>query len=114
MKKILIILVLSFILCGCNNKDIAVKDEINDENEYIIVDVRTKEEYEESHLEGAINIPYDIIEISNLDKNKTIYVYCKSGKRSSMAYKKLSNLGYNVFDLGAINEINSKKEELYN
>lgn len=111
MKKFLIILVLSLMLCGCNkNKGSKTIEEIMKENEYIIVDVRTKEEYEEGHIVDAINIPYNVIENSDLDKNKIIFVYCKSGKRSSVAYNTLTNLGYNVYDLGAFSEIDLPKE----
>ena len=77
-------------------------DEIIKENNYIIVDVRTKEEYSQGHVVDAINIPYDELD-SSLDKNKTIIVYCQSGKRSSQAGKLLIEGGYkNVYDLGAI------------
>ena len=76
MKKILIILVLSLMMCGCNttSKNEEIKN-LMKENEYIIVDVRTKEEYQQSHIEGAINIPYDEInEEVSLDKEKLIFI----------------------------------------
>lgn len=64
----------------------------------IFVDVRSKQEYEEGHLNGAINIPlYDIgNNVSTIlkDKKEEIIVYCKSGVRSKKAKKKLENLGY--------------------
>lgn len=110
MKKILIILILSFMLCGCNNKETKTIEEIMKKNNYIIVDVRTNEEYNQGHVVDALNIPYDVIENSNLDKTKTIFVYCKSGNRSNIAYNKLSNLGYDVYDLGAFNDIDLPKE----
>ncbi len=113
MKKILIILTI-ILLTGCGNKkEIATQtlDQIIESNNYQIVDVRTKEEYDEGHVKGAINIPYDEIdENTNLNKNKTIMVYCKSGKRSSIAYNTLKNLGYDVYDLGAYSSINLEKE----
>lgn len=112
MKKILLLLGLCLIFSGCNNtsnnEDI---EKIMAENEYIIVDVRTKEEYEESHISGAINIPYDEITNNNiLDKDKVIFVYCRSGARSEIAFSTLTNLGYTVYDLGAFSEINLPKE----
>jgi phage shock protein E len=104
MKKIIIV-ILCLILFGCNNKSL-----INTDNS-IIIDVRTKEEYNLGHIVNAINIPYDEInEDITLDKTKTIYVYCKSGTRSNIAYTKLSDLGYDVVDLGAFDKINMEKE----
>jgi len=112
MKKIIIIICLSILLCGCKN--ISKEDNIKklmSENDYVIVDVRTREEYNESHIVEAINIPYDEINESiKLDKNKLIFVYCKSGNRSSIAYNTLNDLGYNVYNLGAYSEINLEKE----
>lgn len=112
MKKLLLVLSISLILCGCS--DTSKRDEIEtimEENEYIIVDVRTEEEYEEIHVAGAINIPYDEIgESSNLDKDKIIFVYCRSGARSEKAFNTLTNLGYTVYDLGALSEIDLPKE----
>ena len=57
--------------------------------------------------DDAINIPVDnIVENANkLDKNKTIIVYCKSGKRSASAYTTLKGLGFKVYDLGAYESI---------
>ena len=73
----------------------------------ILLDVRTKQEFNEGHLNGAIVIPYyDISKsIKSLVPNKEqeIIVYCKSGNRSSQALEKLESLGYsNVYDLGSI------------
>lgn len=114
MKKIIIILLSILLLIGCNNKEETnTLEEILKENNYIIVDVRTKEEYDTSHVVDSINIPYDTIDENiDLDKSKTIMVYCKSGKRSSIASETLENLGYNVLDLGAFDSINLDKEWL--
>lgn len=112
MRKIVIIVILVFMLCGCNNT--SGKLDINklmQENEYIVIDVRSKEEYADSHVVGAINIPYDQInEDSNLDKDKIIFVYCMSGARSEIAFDNLSNLGYTVYDLGAFSKVDLPKE----
>lgn len=115
MKKITLVLILLlslFTIVGCttNMKSNQLQD-ILDKNNYIIVDVRTKEEYDESHVKGSINIPYDEIdENTNLDKSKTIIVYCRSGNRSSKAYNNLKSLGYDVYDLGAFDKITLEKE----
>lgn len=112
MKKILIVLGLCLVLCGCSGASSTKElESIMAEKEYIIIDVRTKEEYEESHIVEAINIPYDEIdENTNLDKNKNIFVYCKSGNRSEVAFNTLTNLGYTVYDLGSFDEIDLPKE----
>ena len=106
MKKVVIILLSILIVGGCSNK---VKDELQtiiDENNYIIVDVRTQEEYDEGHIKDSLNIPYDTInENTELDKSKTILVYCRSGKRSSIAKSNLETLGYKVYNLGAYESI---------
>lgn len=67
-----------------------------------IIDVRSQQEYEEGHLEGAINIPYYEIKRRkiNLDKGKEIVVYCEKGSRSRTAYRILKKFGYkNVYSL---------------
>lgn len=112
MKRFLTILILSLMLFGCNgiSKEKSVY-EIMAENEYIIIDVRTEEEYEESHLKEAINIPYDEIDKDiNIDKKIVVFVYCRSGARSSIAFNTLTNLGYTVYDLGAFDSIDLPKE----
>ena len=70
----------------------------------MIIDVRSRQEYKEDHLDGAISIPeYEIrkkIENRIPDKNKSIVVYCSSGGRSKKAQKLLKKLGYNhVYNL---------------
>ena len=110
MKKILLI-ISCLLVCGCGNSKMEEMKKIMEENEYVIVDVRTIDEYNEEHVAGAINIPYDQINTNtNLDKNKVIFVYCKSGARSEVAFNSLSTLGYSVYDLGGIAEIDLPKE----
>ena len=61
----------------------------------VILDVRTKEEFEEGHIANAININVEsdtfLSEIAKLDKSKTYAVYCRSGRRSADAVAKMSN-----------------------
>lgn len=81
--------------------------EMIDASEVIIVDVRTKEEYEESHIPNAVLIPNETIanqELEQLpDKEAVILVYCRSGRRSAQAAEKLLQLGYqNIYDFGGI------------
>ena len=75
MKKIIGLLLFTFLLFGCGKKEELSYKEIMASQEYIIVDVRTEEEYSEKHIKDAINIPVtQIEETTNLDKNKTIFV----------------------------------------
>ncbi|MFA6608673.1 MAG: rhodanese-like domain-containing protein [Candidatus Paceibacterota bacterium] len=63
----------------------------------IIIDVRTKEEYEDGHVEGAINIPVQIIEtadIAGAELSEPIAVYCRSGGRASVAKEILTKRGF--------------------
>lgn len=76
----------------------------------VLIDVRTREEYEEYHIEGSINIPYDVIETKMpmiiRDKKRKIFVYCNSGFRSSAAARILDRIGYtNVYNIGKISDI---------
>lgn len=119
MKKIFILFFVCFFLCGCNaslkkENTLNLKEEIMqviEKNNYTIVDVRTQEEYEQDHIKGSILIPYDEInDTITLEKNKTILVYCQSGRRSKIAYDKLKKLGYVVIDMGGIEEVPLKHE----
>ena len=110
MKKLIIMFLSLFLICGCSTDKEDYKD-IMKENEYVIIDVRTKEEYDEEHIVDALNIPYDEINESiDISKNKVVFVYCKSGKRSSIAYETLKKLGYTVYDLGSYSSIELEKK----
>lgn len=126
MKKIiLIIIILTIIIIGVvcimNKKEKIIENEViikhismNDivqimeENEnYIILDVRTQAEYNQGHIPNAICIPNETIDenvVNKLpDKNQMILVYCRSGNRSKQAAEKLKKLGYtNLIEFGGI------------
>ena len=70
--KFLILLSMIFIITGCNNNN-DINSIIEDKNT-IIIDVRTEEEYNERHIDRAINIPVDNIQNIKIEKNKTIVV----------------------------------------
>ena len=83
------------------------KEIIDNSSDYILLDVREENEFAEGHIEGAILIPYgeisDRAEEELPDKEKTILVYCRSGRRSSIAAEQLVELGYtDVQDFGGI------------
>lgn len=78
-----------------------------DNNDVIILDVRTEEEFRQGHIEGAILIPdYDLDKLAGEklpDKDATILIYCRSGNRSKLASHFLIGMGYrNVYDFGGI------------
>ena len=119
MKKILPIFLAALLLVGCAapaeeityrqiNMDEAITM-MEEESGYIILDVRTPEEFAERHIPGAINIPNEIIsteEIPELpNKDQLILVYCRSGNRSKQASEKLAAMGYtNIVEFGGIND----------
>ena len=75
----------------------------------MVIDVRTPSEFAEQHLQGALNINLqgdDFVErISQLDRNGTYAVYCRSGNRSSQAVAAMKTLGFvNVTDHGSVAE----------
>ena len=76
-------------------------------NGYILLDTRTREEYDQSHIPGALLIPHTEIaqraEEALPDKDQVILVYCRSGNRSKQASAVLAELGYtNVKEFGGI------------
>ena len=82
-----------------------------------IIDIRTPQEYGQGYIEGAININYFdrsfLDQVSEFDKNKPIFIYCRSGNRTSSASKKLLKLGFTeVYDLqgGIISWARDKNE----
>jgi len=80
---------------------------MEEEEGYIILDVRTPEEFAEKHIPDAVNVPNETIgkeEIPALpQKDQLILVYCRSGNRSKQASEKLVGLGYtNVVEFGGI------------
>ena len=122
MKRIIIVvsvalmLISLFVACNGNNKrayeqitPAEAKEIMESEEGYVILDVRTPEEFAEGHIEGAILIPdYEIAEKAEkvlTDKDQLILVYCRSGRRSKNAANELAALGYtNVKEFGGIND----------
>ena len=83
------------------------KQIMDSEEGYIILDVRTQEEYDEGHILGAIVISHEEIEEKAedvlTDKDQLILVYCRSGRRSKIAAEALAELGYtNIKEFGGI------------
>ena len=84
------------------------KEWMDEDESVIVVDVRTKEEYEAGHIPGALLIPNETIENTPPeelpDKSAKILIYCRSGNRSYQASLKLLEMGYDfIYDFGGIN-----------
>lgn len=92
-----------------------LKKLIDEKNEdYLLIDVRTRKEYNTGHIPTAINILHTQIEkrTNEIPKDRLIVVYCKVGGRSSVAESKLKELGYkNVLNFGGINSYPYKLEK---
>ena len=119
MKKIIPFLMALLLLAGCGaQSEESTYRQINaeeaatmmeEESSYIILDVRTAQEYSEKHIPGAINIPNETIGTEDIpelpDKEQLILVYCRSGNRSKQAAEKLVKLGYtNIVEFGGIHD----------
>ena len=120
MKKLVFLLLAVMLLTACGqdkeNDQGAVyvnitaeeaKQIMDSEEDYIILDVRTREEYDEGHIPGATQISHEEIaekaEDVLTDKDQLILVYCRSGRRSKIAAEALVELGYtNIKEFGGI------------
>lgn len=120
MKRVLWSLISILMLCGCGqtvSKDLEAsymnitaeetKALMDSREDYVILDVRTQEEYDEKHIPGALLIPDTQIreraEQILMDKDQLILVYCRSGRRSKLASQTLVELGYtDIKEFGGI------------
>ena len=94
----------------------AAKDIFEIEGDYVILDVRRADEFAQGHIPGAVNIANEDINDTELeglqDKDKTIYVYCRSGNRSKQAAQKLADMGYtNIIEIGGIKDWTGEVEK---
>ena len=120
MKKLVFLLLAVMLLTACgqdkendqgalyvNITAEEAKQIMDSEESYIILDVRTQEEYDQGHIPGAIVISHEEIaekakEVLT-DKDQLILVYCRSGRRSKIAAEALVELGYtNIKEFGGI------------
>lgn len=102
------------LLTGCANTNYnkissqEAQSIMENESDIVVVDVRTKEEYDSGHIPEAINIPNESIQDqmpSQLpDLEQKILIYCRSGNRSKQAASKLVDIGYTqIYEFGGIN-----------
>ena len=119
MKRIIPVLLAVMLLVGCGTSEktnsyrqVTMEEAVTmmaEEENYILLDVRTREEYADKHIPGAVCVPNETIGSEDIpelpDKEQLILVYCRSGNRSKQASAKLVELGYtNVVELGGIND----------
>lgn len=134
MRKILAVLVLlaaAFSIAGCDGDTHEDRKEqakyrritadeaqvlMQREQDYLILDVRSPEEYAEGHIPHAINIPMDAFgeeaprELP--DRNQTIFVYCVRGVRSMNVANRLAHMGYkNIVEMGGIQDWHGEIEK---
>lgn len=120
MKKWILLLMTMLLLTACgqdkensqgagyvNITAEQAKEIMDSQDGYIILDVRAQDEFDESHIPGAILIPHDEITEKAEDlltnKDQLILVYCRSGRRSKLAAEALVELGYtNIKEFGGI------------
>ena len=120
MKKLIVVLLAAMLLAACgqdkeNDREAVyvnitaeeAKKIMDSEEGYIILDVRTQEEYDQGHIPGAMLIPNTEIETKAeevlMDKDQLLLVYCRSGRRSKLASEILVELGYtNIKEFGGI------------
>ena len=118
IKRLIPIILSTIILTACTlpkkshstYKQITMDEAANimkTETNYIILDVRRPDEFNEKHIPGAINVPNETIGGEDIpalpDKDQLILVYCRSGNRSKQAAEKLVKLGYtNITEFGGI------------
>ncbi len=118
MKKVknivgglLLIAILGF-LAGCSkvsDEDLRVAHIAADQGA-MIIDVRSKKEFDKGHIEGAVNIPIDVLDkmYGRLPREKEIIVYCRSGSRSMVAARLLKEQGWTVHDVATQDDWNRK------
>jgi len=103
MKKIILLILVSFVLVACGTDDmkadvLSADVGVGSMDGVQIIDVRTSDEFKSGCLSGAQNVDVQSTdftdEISKLDKDSTYLVYCRSGRRSSQAVELMRNAGF--------------------
>lgn len=112
MKKYLVLLFGVMFFFGCkaqNSVKVLTAEEfaaaVKEDKKAVVLDVRRPDEFAAGHIEGAILLNFlDTVSfnagVEKLDKSKTYYIYCRSGRRSNNAAVLMQKKGFTVFDLG--------------
>lgn len=77
----------------------------------LLIDVRTPEEFAAGHLPGSRNIPLDRIAGAEVESGRPLFVYCRSGARSSQACALLRRRGYQAANIGGITRYHGVLEQ---
>ncbi|MCE9678298.1 rhodanese-like domain-containing protein [Shewanella sp. AS1] len=120
LNRIISLSTLLFIAVISLNQSALAHDKTTDvtwqliQNGALVVDVRTPEEFNQGHLDNAINIPYESIADAftkqNIAKDRNVVVYCRSGRRSGIAQESLIKLGYqHVHNGGGYQQLMAEK-----
>lgn len=76
----------------------SIKRAMDNRENFVILDVRTRDEYQEGHIKGSILLPVDEVKekVTKIlsDKDQKLYIYCRSGGRSAKAASEMKKLGY--------------------
>ena len=125
MNKLFVaVLLISILISSCAIGQITNDIDIDEfrkkmvSEKYVLVDVRTEKEFDDGHIEDALNIDYfsDTFshEISNIGLENPVLVYCRSGNRSGKSMKIMSDLGFKeVYNLiGGIKGWKAKNNRL--
>ncbi len=112
MKNILISIAALFGVTTCcsaqDEVEVLEPDEfisaVKSDTSSVILDVRRPDEFADGHIEGAINLNWlddkaFSAGIDKLDKSKFYHLYCRSGRRSNAAARKMKSLGFKVRDM---------------
>ena len=112
MKKYLVLLFGVMFFFGCkaqNSVKVLTAEEfaaaVKADKKAVVLDVRRPDEFAAGHIQGAVLLNFlDTVAfnagVEKLDKSKTYYIYCRSGRRSNNAAVILQKKGFTVFDLG--------------
>ena len=134
MKKPLLFILISILfLTSCSAKETKSKEaKVNSfksvsmeeglklmasDKDFVLLDVRTPEEFSNGHIPGALQLTNETFTKQDAekllkDKTQTIYVYCRSGRRSKQSSQKLIDFGYtNVIEIGGIIDYNGPVEK---
>lgn len=78
----------------------------------VLIDVRTPEEFDTGHLEGALNLPVELAafpdQVAELDPDAEYLVYCRSGRRADIAVEYMTGLGLDARNLGSVAEASAE------